>query len=149
LKRSVVQRQGGPLAVTSEARSVTLGEEPLKAPEGARHWLALDQEQRLVGEGSAVADGELAGPGNEGGEELDVTRESVGDVEARAGDRVQSWPSLVDAEAAPQRAGRVGERALRGVDVGAHQHPSAQSLARDRFVAMEREVRRHLDAAPS
>jgi hypothetical protein len=44
LEPGVVKGERGPLAVASESRTVTFGEEPLKAAQRTRKRLALDQE---------------------------------------------------------------------------------------------------------
>ena len=82
LQGTVVQRERGPFAVARQTRAVTFGEEPLETAQGTGQWLTFDEEQRLVGEGRRVVNGELAGASNQRGKYFDVTRESVRDVKA-------------------------------------------------------------------
>ncbi len=107
------------------------------------------RQQRPVTERSGVADGELTSSRHEREEGLYVTRDPVGDVQPRRRDRMEPRSLSVDAERPSHGARRIGECSLGGINVGVGEDSCAQSLARHGFVAVQREIGDHLDAAPS
>ena len=144
-----MQRQSRPLAVAREARREALGEEPLESAQRARERFAFDEQQRLVRQRCRVGDGKLSCARDEGGEDLDVARDSVRGVEPGRRDGMKARSVVINTQRTAYRARRVGEGAHRGLDVCVQENPRAQAFAGHWFVAMQREVGDHLNAPAS